>query len=86
MSCSPSYGAANRYSGGVQRSFLLLALFVIFALGRSFAVPSRVREVATASVPSMREQPLALAWVAEGSVPWAPECAGVAAAKVTGVS
>ncbi len=75
-------GAAAGYSDG----FLLLALFVVVALGLSFAVPSRVRLQAAEGVPSVSEQPLALKWVADCSIPWTPECAGAAAAKAPGVS
>ena len=86
------FGARRLFLLGVSLFSIgsLLAVFaptfVVFALGLSFAVPSRVRQQAAERVPSVSEQPLALKWLADCSIPWTPECAGGAAAKAPGVS
>ena len=75
-------GAAAGYSDG----FLLLALFVLIALGLSFAVPSEAREPATVSLPKESAKPRALEWVADCSVPWTSECSRAARAEAPIVS
>ena len=75
-------GAAAGYSEG----FLLLAGFVLLALGLSFAVPSQVREPAGERLPEEGEEPVALEWVADCSVPWTPECSRAARAEAPAAS
>ncbi len=70
-------GAAVGYSDG----FLLLALFVVVALGLSFAVPSQAREPAKEKLTTEQRGPLGVEWVADCSVPWTPECSGTAHAE-----
>lgn len=70
-------GAAAGYSDG----FLLLALFVVLAMGLSFAVPSQAREPAEEKLVPEQRGPLGVKWVADCSVPWTAECSRTAQAE-----
>ena len=71
-------GAAAGYSN----AFLAAGLFVIVALGLSFAVPSQAGEPAKEEVTPEELGPLGVEWVADCSIPWTPECSRAEHAEV----
>jgi EmrB/QacA subfamily drug resistance transporter len=72
-------GAAAGYSN----AFMSAGLFVLAAVGLSFAVPSQAGEPAKEELTSEQLGPLGVEWVADCSVPWTPECSRLEHAEVS---